>query len=107
MGRTCIEVVPGHRFVQVPENYFIKGESDRKPTFKPKLLSNEIVEEMDLRGESKKGPFYYWDGSKFQEVSLVRIREIITEKLGIEYTRARTSEVEWLIKLELGVTRES
>ena len=93
------EILPGYRVEPGPEKYFMKGPADRKPVFKPKLLFNELVRELGIRGESKNGPFYRWNGKTYDRIHLNLILKIAAIKLGNESSRARIKEIEWLLKL--------
>jgi len=107
--RELVGVAPGMdsapAVLESPIRFFERGMNDRL-SFKPILLSREIMERERLVKDPKTGVLYRWDGRVWEPWDPSRVESVATLMLGNEYNQGRVVDarrgVEWLCSLPDG-----
>jgi putative DNA primase/helicase len=81
-----------------PLAFFSRGVNDRL-SFKPRLLANQILEDLQLLSDPETGLMYRWNGHYWESFDEDHIRSICIRHLGNESQKSRAEDAAYQVKM--------
>ena len=90
---------PVKDFDGTPLEYFSRGATDGRLSFRPRLLAEDILKEYRLLSDPDTGLMFKWNGVYLEPYHVDHVRRIAISKLGEESTRARADDAASQVKI--------